>query len=301
MNRQRLDKIRRVTLVGTLVNLLLSVFKVTAGILGHSQVVLADGVHSISDLATDLAVLIGMNYWTEPPDDTHPYGHGHIETLVTLALALTLAAVSLGMAFNAIASLKSHHDVVPGKIALVAALTSLVSKEILFRWTILVGRQEKSTAIVANAWHHRSDAFSSIPAVLAVAIAQIAPGWSFLDHVGAVLVSLLILQAAWKIGHPALQALTDRSAPPETQDAMRALALAVPGVLASHALRTRFLGSGWGVDLHVQVQADLTVDKGHNIAGAVKKRLLDDGPDVVDVIVHVEPYEPAKAGGSRVK
>ena len=277
--------------MGLAFNVVLSVFKVAAGIVGKSQAVVADGVHSLSDTGTDVAILVGVRYWSAPPDETHPYGHRRIETLITMFIGIVLAAVAFGLGFNAVMSLKSAHAGPPDLIALVAALSAIVIKEALYHWTKAVGKRSKSPALAANAWHHRSDALSSIPAALAVAGAQFLPNWYFLDHIGAVVVTVFILQAAWRISWPAFKELTDSGASPEACREIKEISLGVEGVEQVHKVRTRRLGYGLQVDLHVQVDPGLTVREGHHIAGVAKSRLLKDGPDVIDVITHLEPFE----------
>ena len=288
----QIKEVRRVTWVGLAANVLLSTFKIVAGTIGSSQAVVADGVHSISDTTTDLAVLIGVHYWSVPPDQTHPHGHRRIETVITALIGLVLALVALGLGYNALMTLKVKHAGPPGLIALIAALVSIASKEALYRWNVVVGKRISSPALMANAWHHRSDGLSSIPVAIAVAGARYFPGWYFLDHVGAVLVSIFILRAAWDIAWPAINELTDSGAPPETCEQIEKICLATDGVQQVHKCRTRQLGFGLQVDLHVQVRPDLTVRQGHDISEAVKQRLLKEGPNVVDVVTHLEPYEP---------
>ena len=180
--------------------------------------------------------------------------------------------------------------VAPGLIALWGALISIAVKEGLYHWTLAVGKRVKSNALRANAWHHRSDALSSIPTALAVGGAAIGPEWHFLDPVGAIVVTFFIMQAAWRIVQPALNQLVDRGAPREDRGRIRLFALDVAGVRDAHAVRTRYIGSGLQIDLHILVDGALTVQEGHDIAGAVKNRLLEKGPDVVDVVIHIEPY-----------
>jgi len=283
---------RRITLVGLVLNVALTGFKFAAGILGHSQAVLADGVHSLSDILTDLMVLVGARYWYRPADESHPYGHRRIETLVTLILGVSLAAVAAGIGYQAIASYEMPHAESPGWIAFAAAAVAIVTKEIIYRWTIATGRRIKSSALSANAWHHRSDALSSIPVAAAVAAAALEPSLVFLDHVGAVVVAVFILQAAWKIASPALRQLVDAGAPSEAREAIRKIALDTDGVDLVHAVRTRYVGSGLQVDLHVKVDPEMSVREGHRIAEEVTQRLTAEGPDVLDVVVHTEPYEP---------
>lgn len=278
--------------VGLVCNLTLASFKAAAGVLGHSQAVLADAVHSLSDLATDIAVILGVRYWTRPADENHPHGHGRIETLVTVAIGLTLGAVAVGLGLRAIHGLRHGVAAPPSSIALAAALLSVVVKEALYRWTAAIGRRVRSSATVANAWHHRSDAMSSIPAAAAVGVALIDPEWAVVDRVGAIVVCLLILQAAWRILRPAVDQLVDAAAPAADRRRIEQLALEVEGVEAAHALRTRYIGAALAVDLHVEVNGAMSVADGHEIAKAVRSKLIDEGPDVADALVQIEPQRP---------
>lgn len=293
----RENRIRRVTWVGLLTNVALAALKFAAGTLGHSRAVVADAVHSLSDCGTDVAVLVGARLWARPRDDDHPYGHARIETVVTVILGLSLLAVALGIGYGAIVSMRERHSQPPGIIALVAAAVSIVVKEALYRWTIRVGREVQSSAVVANAWHHRSDALSSIPAVVAVGAAIVLPKWTFLDHLGALAVCLLIAQVAWKILRPAVGQLIDQGLPPRECEAILEAARACDGVEHAHDLRTRRLGSGIALDIHVEVLPTLSVVEGHDIGEAARLRILGLFPDVIDVVVHVDPYgHPDTAG-----
>lgn len=286
---QRERTVRFAAAVALVINVTLSSFKLMAGIWGHSRAVVADAIHSLSDMATDVAVLVGSRLWSQPRDGDHPYGHGRIEIVVTAVIGLVLAAVAVGIGYEAVASIHERHAQTPGCIALIAAFVSIVVKEWLYRWTVGVGRRVRSSATVANAWHHRSDALSSIPAVLAVGVAMLLPAWQFIDHIGAVMVCLIILQAAYMIVRPALGQLIDTGLPAADRQAMLEAVLACPGVQVAHDLRTRDLGAGVAIDLHVEVEPALTVAEGHAIAEAVRRRLHEDFPDVVDVVVHVDP------------
>jgi len=279
---------RQITAAGFVINFLLAGFKFAFGFFGRSQAVMADGVHILSDMVTDLFILIGIKFWSAPADECHPYGHQRIETITTVGMAtlLTLAAVSL--ALNAIFRL-SHPVCPPLSLVFIAPLASIIIKEILFRRTRAVGRRIKSPAVMANAWHHRSDVISSIPPLIAVVAAAINPKWAFLDPVGALIVALLILQVAWKIAAPALAELTEKGAAPEELKTIEALACDVSGVCSVHKIRTRRVGPGLFIDLHVVVDADLTVRDSHDIACALQKALIDNGPAVADVTVHMEP------------
>ena len=284
--------------MGLAVNVLLAGLKFAGGLLGGSQAVVADAVHSVSDITTDVAVLVGLRYWSKPADADHPHGHRRIETLVTLSMGLVLALVAAGLLWNALATLSERHNRTPGWVALYAALLSLVCKEALYRWTAAAGRRIKSMPLIANAWHHRSDALSSIPAALAVGGAMVAPSWAYLDHVGAAVVSFFIFQAAFKIVRPAIGKLADAGASDEKVRQILRVAKETEGARDAHGLRTRYAGCmSLAVDLHVLVDAGMTVRDGHMIAEKVKERLLAADPDIVDVVVHLEPDLADGEGG----
>ncbi len=286
-----LHEVRRITWVGFWFNILLSGLKLTLGIVGRSQALVADGVHSLSDLASDITIICGAKYWTAPPDNAHPYGHKRIEALVTLALGLLLAGVAFGIGYDAIVKIGEKHDTQPEFIALIGALASIVIKEFLYQWTKRVGVRIDSSAVVANAWHHRSDAFSSIPAAAAIAVALVKPQWGYIDHIGAIIVSLLILYSAWEIAKPALAELSDAGMKETDLKRIRKIVMSINGVKAMHAVRSRRMGSGILMDLHVLVNGKLTVRAGHDIAAEVKKKLIHDGPKLTDVVVHIEPFD----------
>ena len=282
--------IKKVTWVGLFVNFILAAIKFIVGILGHSQAVVADAVHSISDMVTDIAVLVGVKYWSAPPDKDHPYGHWRIETIITGFIGLGLAAVAVGIGYNAIETLKDHCIETPKWIAIIGALVSIIVKELLYHWTVKIGRKVKSSALIANAWHHRSDALSSIPVLLAVGISVIKPEWAFVDHIGAIIVSLIILKVSWDIVFPALKKLSDSGASVKEKEQIRSLAMQVDGVKDAHAIRTRNVGRGLFVDMHVLVDGNISVSEGHSISEKVRDEIINKGPDVLDVVVHIEPY-----------
>jgi len=285
--------LRRVTWAGLFVNLVLSALKFTAGIYGRSQALVADAIHSLTDLTTDIAVLAGSHYWSRPPDENHPYGHRRLETVVTVFIGLVLIAAGIGIGWKAISTLPQKHQTPPGWIAVLVAFASIVCKEGLYRWTAIIGRRIKSPALAANAWHHRTDAFSSIPVLVAVAGARFFPAWSFLDHIGAVVVSIFILHASIKIIWPSISELIDVGAPMETQKKIRDIALQNKEVLQVHDIRTRFISTSVQVDLHIVVDGHISVREGHTIADDVRDRIVAELPEVLDVIVHVDPPERA--------
>lgn len=313
LDKTTIREISRVTWVGVGVNVLLAAIKTAAGVAAASSVLLADAVHTLSDLATDAAVLIGVRFWCAPADAKHPHGHRKIETLVTLAIGIALILIGAGMGYEAVKRLvdavgngRTAGDIrafdLVSAAALSAALISLIGKELLYRWTVRKGITLGSSAVVANAWHHRSDALSSIPAALAIGGTALGAhsGYDlwFLDPVGTLVVCVMLLQAAWEVAAPTLAALVDASADRQLCSAIRRTILTTEGVLGTYMVRTRVIGSrAVEVDLQITVDRELTVSEGHDIAMAVKRRLMAlrvEGAEsrVVDAIVHVEPGDP---------
>lgn len=284
------DRVRFAGWIGLLANLGLSVFKLAAGWLGHSHAVMADAVHSLTDITTDLVVIFGVGFWTAPADEEHPHGHRRLETVITVFIGLVVAAAAIGIGWDAATSFgQPTHP--PTAVALVAAVFSIIVKECLYQWTVRVGRAISSPALAANAWHHRTDALSSIPVAAAVAVAMIDHRLAFIDQVGALVVGVFILYAAMRIIRPAVDQLIDAGAPKKHREALERLALEVEGVEAAHALRTRYVGSELAVDLHVEVEPGLSVAEGYTIANRVKQALIEHGPDVADVMVQIEPVK----------
>lgn len=272
-----------------LVNLALCGLKLLAGLAGRSQALVADSVHSLTDAVTDVAILIGARHWTAPPDTTHPYGHGRIETVVTLLIAISLMWAAVRIGFTAMHSLQQAPSGPPRAIALLAAALSILCKELLYRWTRREGTKIHSKAVVANAWHHRSDAFSSIPVAVAVATAILFPDWSFLDHIGAAVVSVLIVKTAYDIGRDALLELVDAGVSRDITAAVADIAATHHEVMEVHAVRARRVGARLHVDMHLLVAGDMQVSRGHRISDEVQRRLLESDLQIVDVVVHLEP------------
>ncbi len=281
--------------VGLVVNLGLTAVKLAAGIAGHSQAVIADAVHSLTDIVTDIALIFGVRYWSAPADESHPHGHGKFETLVTAFIGIMVAAAAVSIGWDAVASF-GRPAAPPSVIALIAALLSIVVKEALYQWTRAVARETRSTALLANAWHHRSDALSSVPVAAAVAVAILDHRLMVVDRIAAVVVALFVLHAAFRIIRPTIDQLVDAGAPRAHRRELERLALAVDGVESAHALRTRYVGSEIAVDLHVEVDPELSVADGFEIARRVKRELTERGPNVADVMVQVEPRKPDRDG-----
>jgi cation diffusion facilitator family transporter len=281
---------KRVTIIGMLVNIILTAIKIIIGYLANSSSVVADGIHSLSDVSTDVAILVGVKYWNEPPDAEHPYGHRRIETMISVFIGLSLLGASIFLGYGAIIKLRTGTFVVPDSIALIAAIISIILKEWLFHWTYKTGKKIKSQAVIANAWHHRSDCFSSIPVAISIALATYNREWAFLDPVATLAVCAFIVQAAYQILIPALKELSDRGADKAVLKEIKEIVLQVEGVKSVHAVRSRYHGNELYVDLHIQVDGELSVREGHYISGAAKAQLIEKGPDIVDVLIHLEPH-----------
>lgn len=290
--------IQRVTWIGFFSNILLAITKFLAGVFGHSQVLIADAVHSMSDLATDIAVLVGSRYWDQPADNEHQYGHAKLETLITLLIGSALGIVGYELISNAIMILYDmifgNHETtaLPNVWALSAAIFSILLKEWLFHITASAGKKAHSTATVANAWHHRSDALSSIPAALAVgATLVLGEKYAFLDPIGTIVVGLMIFYTAFLIIRPTFNSLLDASGGADLTNKINNAVLSIDGVQGVHKIRTRPLGAYlYGVDLHIQVDPNMNVRDAHVLSHYIKNELRSKFPDIVDTTVHVEPF-----------
>lgn len=284
--------IKKVTVIGMIVNIALSVIKLLIGYIGNSQALIADGIHSFSDLATDFSIIFGVKFWLQPADKGHPYGHQKIELLITIFIAFTLMIIGFGILFKAIFSLNNHNtQTAPELITFFIALISIISKEILYRYTIKQSERVKSSALKANAWHHRSDAISSIPVAVAIIISAIFPKLVFVDYIGAVLVSVFIIYPSFKMIKDSVSNLLDESVDKKTFEEIKNIAHSIPNVINAHNIRTRKIGETIFVDMHILVDKNITVKEGHDIAKAVKRTLLKRNSNILDVLIHIEPYE----------
>jgi cation diffusion facilitator family transporter len=278
-----------VTLVGVLVNAFLILFKFFAGIFGQSQALIADAVHSISDLFTDFVVLLGLRIGRKVPDERHHFGHARIETLASAIVGLTLIATALYLGIKASWNIYHHTEYHPTWLALVGAGVSIALKESLYHYTIHIGRRIKSSAIMANAWHQRSDALSSVAVLLGVAGAHIKPSWHILDSYAALCVSFFIIKVGLEILWGAIREFTDTAPQPEILDKIKQCTLSVDRVIDMHDLRVRTSGGLHQMELHIVVDGRLTVTEGHRIAKAVERCLAEEVTDLDRIIVHVDP------------
>lgn len=285
--------VRRVTGVGAAVNLGLAAVKLLIGWTARSQALLADGVHSLSDLVTDAALLVGVRFWSAEPDSRHPYGHGRIETTVSLSIAAALAAVSLGIVWRAWVTMNTVHVEPPGWAALMTALSSIVIKEALYQWTLAAGKKSRCRALTANAWHHRSDALSSIPVAVAVVGSRLLPGLAYLDHIAAVIVAILLLRAAWSIAKPCVSEFMEAQCDADLYGVLGSIRQRYPAIREIHKVRCRRVGGAMFVDLHMLVDGNMSVGESHRLAEDVKQAMISGEPDVQDVTVHTEPSRPS--------
>jgi len=287
--------VRRVTWIGLVVNVVMMTIKFIAGIIGHSQALIADAIHSASDFATDIAVLVGSRFWNSPPDMKHPNGHRRFETLISLGIGIAVIVVGVFIAINAIETLWKGTPSHPSAIVGVCALLSVISKEWLFRYTRAAGRKIRSQALEANAWHHRSDALSSIPVVIAVILTYVIPGFHYFDTLGALFVAILVAKSGVDIAWPGLNQVSDAGASAAITEKMLGIAREVPGVISVHDFRSRYIGNDLQVNLHIVVDAGMTLLAAHDLSEEVERRLIDCGENVTDALVHVDPYDPSKA------
>lgn len=293
--------VRRVTWVGLGWNAALSVGKFFAGYFGGSQALVADAIHSASDFITDIAIIVGSKFWNSPPDAEHPYGHRRFETLITVGIGLAVCAVGLGLGYNAIIALKDGVQSKPEWIAAIMAALSIIIKEVLFRYTRNKGKAIRSQALEANAWHHRSDAYSSIPVLVAVAFGIAMPQFWFADSVGAIIVSCFILHSGFEIAWPGIHQVADAGASEDVASKLKEIALACPNVISIHGFRSRYVGSDLHVDLHVVVPAEMSLLAAHDLAEEVERRLIDAGENVVDALVHIDPYSEERVRRGEIK
>lgn len=289
-SQERAQISKRVTLVGALVNVLLSVVKVIVGFVAQSHALIVDGIHSLSDLLSDAMVWFASHHAQYGPDANHPYGHGRFETGATLGLGLLLILVAVGIVWDSTERLFSPELLLhPGTLALLVAIFSVLVKEVLYHYTVRAGRRIGSKMLRANAWHHRSDAVSSI--VVVVGIGGTIAGLPYLDTVAAVVVGVMIGRVGWELGWSAFEELMDVGLGQEGLEKVKEIIHSVDGVDAIHMLRTRSIGGEIAVDVHVLVEPWLSVTEGHIISQTVMDRLLEQVDEVSDVTVHIDPED----------
>ncbi|MDD4490434.1 MAG: cation diffusion facilitator family transporter [Paludibacter sp.] len=271
----RVKEARKVTWIGFAVNMVLTIFKIIAGIVGKSTAMIADGIHSLSDFVTDVLVILFIGISDKDKDDDHRYGHGKFETFATLLISLALILVGIGIFWSGLSKIIQvfQGEVLeqPTYLALVAALVSIVSKESLFWYTKFVGDKINSNAVIANAWHHRSDALSSIGTALGISGAIfLGESWRILDPIAGVIVSIFILKVAFELGMPSVHELLERSLPKETEKSIIETIESHPDVIFQHNLKTRKIGNIFAIDVHIKLDKDISFVKSHDVATEIE-------------------------------
>ena len=278
------------------VNMVLFAFKLVAGLVGRSGAMIADAVHSASDFATDIVVLAFVRISAKPRDDDHHWGHGKYETLASLIIGIALFTVGVEILVDSVEKITAvtKGEVLPrpGVIAIVAAALSIVVKELLYRYTIRVGEQTNSTSVVANAWHHRSDALSSIGALLGIGAAYfLGEKWRIADPIAAIVVSALIMKVAIDLCRTALAELLEKSLPRAVEEEILSIILATPNVYKPHNLRTRRIGADIAIEVHIRVEGNMTVNESHEISKQIEIALRDRFGERTAVAIHIEPLK----------
>ena len=291
---QREKEIRSITLWGAAVNIILTAGKIFTGILGHSAAMIADGIHSLSDLLSDVVVLIFTHISSKGKDRGHSFGHGKFETLATLIVSVILVTVGARLMSSGVTSIigvfKGVDIPEPGYIALAAAAISIITKEILYHATVKVGKKTGSTVVIANAWHHRSDALSSIGSLIGIGGAIVlGDRWTILDPLASCIISIAIIVVAVRMAIPSLAELLETSLPEEIEQEIISIASAVNGVMDIHDLKTRRNGISFIIDAHIVVNPDISIVEAHNIATDVEEALRKRYGKETQLSIHIEP------------
>jgi cation diffusion facilitator family transporter len=295
---QRKKETNRITLWGVAVNLFLAVIKTVGGIMGQSQALLADGIHSLSDLASDAMVLVAAKHAGEDADEDHPYGHGRYETLATVALGILLMGVAAGIAYDAILRLENPEEIaIPASFTLIIAAISILSNEALYHATRAVAQKIRSPLLEANAWHHRSDAVSSIVVLFGIGATFI--GYPLVDAIAAIIVALMIGKIGLDLSRQSVQELVDTALEPEMVEQIKNTILDIDDVRELHLLRSRRMGHNALVDVHIQVSPKLSVSEGHHISESVETALKEKFDEVNDVTVHIDPEDDESAASCK--
>lgn len=293
-NRER--EIFRVTGIGSLVNVFLLIFKFVAGILGNSSAMIADAVHSLSDFITDIIVVIFVKISGKPEDKEHHYGHGKFETLATAIIGVILFFVGVGILINGIEvivnAIKGEVIKSPSILALIAATISIILKEILFRYTIHKGKSLNSQAVIANAWHHRSDVFSSIGTFAGICGAVcLGNKWAILDPIAAVIVSIFIIKVSIRLLKPCIDDLLEKSLPVEVEKRIEEIILSVHEVSSPHHLRTRRIGNHIAIEVHIRMDGNTSLNETHAVASRIERMIKDEFGERTHIGIHMEPIK----------
>lgn len=278
------------TLVGLVTNVALAIFKMLAGIFGFSYAMIADAIHSMSDCLATGTVYVGLRIGERPPDESHPYGHANAESIAAFLVALIILATGVFVGVSAVDLIAQRHLQTPATIALAAAAISIVIKEGMFHYTLRVGKRNNSPAVITNAWHHRSDAYSSVASLAGILGARLA--FQYLDPIAGLVVSAFIVKMSFPLLRSNIGILMDERPEPAVLDSVKATVLKVGGVKAIDSIKVHRRGSTFTIDVEVAVDSNLTVKQGHQVASELKNKLQNKIEHVQDVMVHVNPYQP---------
>jgi cation diffusion facilitator family transporter len=285
----QLKAANKVTIIGALIDTLLGLLKIGVGLVSHSSALIADGIHSLSDLFTDLIVIVILRISHKGPDENHPWGHGHFETVGTALLGSILIAVAGAMAYDSTLNLLSNETLpIPEWPALAAALLSIILKEWIYQYTVRVGRKIGSDLLIANAWHSRTDAISSV--VVFIGVAGAMSGITWLDSVAAIAVALMVAKIGWSLSWKSFQELVGSALPPEQVDKYKSQVMSVKGIISVHSFKTRAMGNKSLLEMHIQVSPFISASEGHFIGDAACMKLYDNG-DIAHIIYHIDTYD----------
>lgn len=292
----REKEIYRVTFIGSIVNLLLLLFKFAAAFWGRSSAMMADAVHSLSDFITDIIVVVFVRISSKPADEGHDYGHGKYETLGTVFIGVALMFVGIMILMNSIESIimffKGEKLAAPGWFAFIAAILSIVSKEVLYQYTVIKGRKLSSQAVVANAWHHRSDALSSIGTAVGIGGAiLLGEDWRVLDPVAALIVSCFIVKVSVDLLKPGFNELLERSLPADVEERILEIVNSAEGVSEPHNLRTRRIGNRCAIEMHLRMDGNVSLSEAHDKATEIEHKLRDEFGKDTYINIHLEPVK----------
>lgn len=296
MDRER--QIYKTTLIGSVGNVFLVIIKFIAGLIGHSSALIADAVHSLSDFLTDIIVLVFVGISARPQDRSHDYGHGKFETLATLFISLALIGAAIGIIVSGVLKFTSWLNgtdlEAPGSLALWVAILSIIIKELMYRYTARKGEELSSPALTANAWHHRSDALSSIAAAIGIGGAVLIGGrWTVLDPLASIVVGAMLIKVALDIMKPSLGELTDESLPEKTEEEIMSIICSFPEVSEPHNLRTRRIGNRKAIEAHIRMDGRLTLLQAHELTSEIEKKLKERFGSQTIVTLHMEPAKEA--------
>ena len=295
-DKERERGIYKTTIIGSVVNIVLVAFKFVAGVVGNSAAMIADAAHSLSDLITDVVIIVFVRISNKPVDKCHDYGHGKFETFATLLIGIILLAVALGIAWNGVSAISSVINgktlQKPGMIAFYGAIITIVSKEILYRYTIIQARKLKSDALTANAWHHRSDGLTSIATAIGIGGAIfLGAQWTILDPLAAIFVSVFIVVMAFKLMKPCVDELMEKSLPDEVENEITAMVESFDGVSDLHNLRTRKIGNNCAIEFHIRMDGQISLNDAHDMVTDIERRLKEHYGQGTYVIIHTEPIK----------